>query len=481
VLVVGAQASIIVDPGAASSIYDSLTDGNGATIADPASAASGLTMHVTFTPSAADIASAGTAINLLEIGGTSNGTGLYLLGGELHFLSKMNGSPGNTPSFDDLAFNSGNNMVSVKSTFGLLTAGTTYTVAAAYDPMTAKTLKLAIRKSGINTHVDSYVLTGVGTKTNWSGDDTVTNLNGDSSIGGGNSNSSNAFYDISIRDNDFAGSQGQGLLWNTSARILGQVALGWSAEGIADGSLPTWDTSIDVTGSAKSPFSWNGGGVKASGATNLAGVNDWVNSPAYTFSDKSWQDSLGDAETKQDATWEIVLRPGDFTGNHMIFNTGGNGDGTAFLLEGSVVSFRFQDNSTDPQRNFRTFDLATIGEATDFFHIVGTADVAGQSEGIGELFVNGVSVDGPVTSTGTIADWDGADTAGLGGGNFNIPGTTGYSADTFTGDIALFNYYSDQILTPELIMENYTALVPEPASAIMLLMGLGAVIRRRKK
>ncbi len=486
VLAAGAHGATIIDLGAVADIYDSVTDGNTITITDPATHADGLTMNVTFTPNAADIASAATAVNLLEIGGMNNGSGLYLLGGEVHFLGKIGGATADTPTFDDLAFDSGNNMVSVKSTYGSLVAGKTYTVAAVYDPITANALKLAVRRQGVSTHVDSYALTGVGSKTNWSGNDTVTNLVGDGSVGAGNDVGGNTFNEVDIRANDFAGTQGQGLLWNSTAtaRVLGQVALGWTAKGVSDGALATWSVSTNSTG--VTPVNWGGGsgGTKQSGATNFANVNDWVNSPAYALqgSGDSWQDVLTNAETQQDATWEIVLRPGDFTGNHMIFNTGGDGSGTGIVLTGSAIEFRFQNAANPDQRNFRTFDLSTVGEATDFFHIVGTADVAGQAEGIGELFVNGVSVDGPVTSAGTINDWDGGDPAGLGGFNFNIPGADPFSADAFTGDIALFNYYSDQILTPELILENYNALIPEPATVGLLAIG-GVVLglRRRRR
>jgi len=482
----GAQATSLVDPRAASPIYDSSVDGNIKTITNPSDHAAGLSANVTFTPNAADIASVTAGMTLLEIGGNANGTGIYLLGGEVVFLGKMNGAAGNTPgAFDDVAYNDGNNMINVKSTFGQLTAGKTYTAAVAYDPITGNSLKLAVRQQGASTHVDSYALAGVGTKTNWSGNDTVTNLVGDGSIGAGNNVGGNAFDEGPVRANDFAGAKGQGLLWNTTGRILGEVALGWSAKGIADGALADWNTSIDNTGSGNSPFSWTGGsgGTKASGAPNLGNVGDWVNSPTYAFSDTSWQNALGNAETQKDATWEIVVRPGDFDDDHIIFDTGGNGAGTAFVLRGSTIEFRFQHAANANQRNFRTFDLSTMGSATDFFHIVGTADVAGQGPGIAQLYVNGVLVDGPVTSAGTINDWSGTNPASLGGFNKDIPGNTTFPADPFTGDLAVLNYYSDQILTDELIRENYVALVPEPMTMLAVglsVAGLGGYLRKRR-
>ena len=85
-------------------------------------------------------------------------------------------------------------------------------------------------------------------------------------------------------------------------------------------------------------------------------------------------------------------------------------------------------------------------------------------------------VDGPLTSSGTINDWDGGDIANLGGGNesFNIPGGT-IGFDAFDGDIAFFRYYQDTIFSQDLVGQAFAALaVPEPASfAIWPIIGLG--------
>ncbi len=141
----------------------------------------------------------------------------------------------------------------------------------------------------------------------------------------------------------------------------------------------------------------------------------------------------------------MVFRPGDFTDTHVLFNAGGNGDGTAFVLTGSVLDFRFQDAPNADQRVTISTDLANIGTASDFYHVVATADVDTALSGTGSLYVNGVLVAGPTTSTGTINDWDGGDLTEFGKGA-NIPGGN-IGAAAFTGDLALFNYFGGRILT----------------------------------
>ena len=102
--------------------------------------------------------------------------------------------------------------------------------------------------------------------------------------------------------------------------------------------------------------------------------------------------------------------------------------------------------------------------------------------GIGQLWVNSASVGGPTTSVGTINDWDGGDLASLGSGaeNHNIPSNGGYVSEAFTGDIALFNFYGDEILTQSDVNDSYATLVPEPSEVLLSLMSFGLVFRRRR-
>jgi hypothetical protein len=233
--------------------------------------------------------------------------------------------------------------------------------------------------------------------------------------------------------------------------------LGWTAMDLPDGVLAQWDPAINNTGNAGITFINATGGTVVSGTSNLSGVNAWVNSPGYNLSANpldSWQDGLGDPVTKEDVTWEMVVRPGDFTGTHTLFNTGGNGSGTGIVLTGSTIDFRYQSANLDDQRIIVSADLAELGTANDFFHIVATGRTGALVPAIGKLYVNGQLAAEPVTSAGLITDWDGGDLAELGKGS-NLPTSTAFPFEAFTGDIAVFNYYQDRILNELQISSKY--------------------------
>jgi hypothetical protein len=236
--------------------------------------------------------------------------------------------------------------------------------------------------------------------------------------------------------------------------------LGWEAAGLPDGNLGQWDPAINTTGNNGITFINNTGGEVQSGTSNFTGVTSWVNSPGYNLSSNpadSWQDGLGDLATKADVSWEMVVRPGDFNGTHTLFNTGGNGDGTAIVLTDSTLDFRFQTANTDEGRIIISTDLAALGSASEFFHIVATADVGSGVVGTSTLYVNGQLIAGPISSTGIIDDWDGGDLAELGKGG-NIPAGNPFTFDPFNGDIAVFNYYGGRILNASQVLEKYTAI-----------------------
>ena len=235
--------------------------------------------------------------------------------------------------------------------------------------------------------------------------------------------------------------------------------LGWEAAGLPDGNLGQWDPAINTTGNNGITFINNTGGEVQSGTSNFTGVTSWVNSPGYNLSSNpadSWQDGLGDLATKADVSWEMVVRPGDFNGTHTLFNTGGNGDGTAIVLTDSTLDFRFQTANTDQGRIIISTDLSALGSAGDFFHIMATADVGG-AVGTSTLYVNGQLIAGPISSTGAIDDWDGGDLAELGKGG-NIPAGNPFAFEPFNGDIAVFNYYGGRILNESQVLEKYTAI-----------------------
>lgn len=164
-----AQAAVLVsDLNTASAVYDGGTISTvGGGVAQPDLAA-GHTFNVEFTPLAADVT--GTVL-LLEIGGTANGTGLYLINGVLSYLTKHNsGDPFTPDSLNDTSLIPGGGVTrgeaAVQSSFGTIAAGTAYSVAASWDQ--AGNLALAMEDS-TSGQLDTFTLTG--SYGNWSGDE----------------------------------------------------------------------------------------------------------------------------------------------------------------------------------------------------------------------------------------------------------------------------------------------------------------------
>jgi hypothetical protein len=228
------------------------------------------------------------------------------------------------------------------------------------------------------------------------------------------------------------------------------VTFGWDAATYNDDG--SWEVSeFDASVPGGSTVRWNGGttDVLVTGATtNFANITDYVSTPDFVLDrasggGQSWQDILGDPTTGQDATWEFVFSPGDFTGTETepIFDTGGTGDGTGLRMIGSNLNFRFQDSSTAFLE--LSTDLSAIGSASNFYHVVAVADL-GNATSVSALYVNGLLVASGGDTSG-INDWDGGDDAGLG----KVGGTSPQGASftgNFDGDVAVMRSYTDQIL-----------------------------------
>jgi VCBS repeat-containing protein len=237
--------------------FDSLTDNDDAVggffANNPPTAQNeaGLAFQVTFTPAAGDLDSATAAVNLIEIGGDANGSGLYLLGGEVHFISKMSGGAADVPNaFNDLDFASGNDMIGAKSSFGTLVAGTIYTVIVDYDPLTNAMLDIAVITPGGGSVSDNFALTGVGSRTNWTGDDSASALRAGNitNFGGANTVAANPFSEAEINGNPFEGTAGQALYWSDDANFAAATDTATVIVTITgDNDAPTANTDTGTT------------------------------------------------------------------------------------------------------------------------------------------------------------------------------------------------------------------------------------------
>ncbi len=153
-------------------------------VPDP-DADAGFAFEITFQPSGFD--DFGT-VRVAEIGGTSNGTGIYLIDGIPYFVSKMNSAPADIPSsFNDTDWTDGNVCVPLADAVLPLDSPVQLAVVASLDAITYSVNGLG--QATVN-------LTSRGTRSNWSGDDTIrVGQNADGARGGLGTDSNGIFDD----------------------------------------------------------------------------------------------------------------------------------------------------------------------------------------------------------------------------------------------------------------------------------------------
>ncbi|RYD49538.1 MAG: hypothetical protein EOP85_01420, partial [Verrucomicrobiaceae bacterium] len=221
------RATILVDLNPASALYDSdirgVVNDGGSGPGDPAGHLSGIpaldtaehplgfTFNIAFIPTAADLT--GTRL-LIEIGGTSNGSGLYLVDGVPTLIGKQGATDAALPtSLNDTTLNT----IAVQSSIGKLSAGVGYSVSASWNH--AGTLELRAAEDGGLARLDSFAISG--TPGNWSGNDTLSvKTLGKANAGGlSGNNANNVFGHPFDVDNasSLAGSVSRALFWNAHA------------------------------------------------------------------------------------------------------------------------------------------------------------------------------------------------------------------------------------------------------------------------
>ena len=220
-----------------------------ATPTTDAQRAAGLTMNLTITPTAADLT--GTRL-LMEIGGSANGTGLFLVNGVPTLVSKQASNASVVPnSANDTDLS--DNTLTVQHNGPALQAGSTYTVGAilrfrgdgtAANPYQDASATLAVDSSGNGSAVSvtDFVLTDATTNgINWSGNRSIsvktkttgagTNTNPNIGYLGGTHEDATAVtpnglaFFAGTRDTnidgvqDFQGATADGYLWNQTGLV----------------------------------------------------------------------------------------------------------------------------------------------------------------------------------------------------------------------------------------------------------------------
>lgn len=320
-----AHAAILVDLDPATALYDSNVKGivdDGGTagsksdipvLGDPEHL-KGATFNIAFTPTAADIdrsipANAKTVL-LFEIGGSSNGIGLYLIDGVPTVLSKQGSNDQTVPAnLNDTTLPA----IAVQSPIGALTAGTAYSFSASWDHKGL--LELKVQPDSGSTIFSSHRISG--TPSNWSGNDTlsVKTISSVGSVGGlSGSNAGNVLgppFDVH-NAYSFTGAVSRAVFWNaasvtvpvatapvvlgfeaTTLPTAGKVRLHWN---VTEGGAPNATTLVLKAGAAvvaTPAFTSTFADVDAAGetsftltATNATGVTEKTTSlaPETAFS-----------------------------------------------------------------------------------------------------------------------------------------------------------------------------------------------------
>jgi len=258
--------TLIVDLDAAQALYDGGgvddggTAGSASGVAAPTTA-KGFTFNITFIPSPQD--TNGTVL-LMEIGGTSNGSGLYLVNGVPTLIGKMASADGNLPSgLNDLQLGGSTAEWAVQSSYGKVLPGLEYIIAVSWNHVS--TLRFGVH-DGTSLTSDSFATTGT-PLSNWYGNNTLSAgiQSNDGSTGGLSGNSGTAYgppFDVKLVDGvQLPGNISRAVYWNDFASIVPPPAE--FSRVLAD--------KLAVTGTNTVTLSWESNEIPVAGSVTYSG------------------------------------------------------------------------------------------------------------------------------------------------------------------------------------------------------------------
>ena len=336
--------------------------------APPAVFESGLAFNVTFTPAAGDLINGTPAVLLVEIGGASNGAGLYLQDGRVWFISKMNGFAKRlftgVPDLDyeNGPYAEGDRMIAVRSGFNNslpLAAGTEYTAAVEFHPNN-DFLELSVKAHGGTVFTEQFVLLNVGDKTNLAGDLSVTSFAAAINLGGTRTDDANCGWcRNAINLNLFEGTKGQALYWNADPNANEPpIAVAGADQAIRAGdsvALDGSDSFDDNTASASLIYSWSFSTLPAGSSAFLTGANTATPSFVADVADTYVVELIVTDEGGLSSVADEVIISGD--------NLAPTADATvdfSLAILGNAVNFD-GSGSTDPELDALTYSWSITG------------------------------------------------------------------------------------------------------------------------
>ncbi|MCW1885013.1 LamG domain-containing protein [Luteolibacter flavescens] len=337
-----AEAAILVGLDPATALYDSdvkgiVNDGGTAgsqsgipALNDPEHV-KGLTFNIAFTPAAADLDRAVPAdartVLLIEIGGTSNGFGLYLIDGVPTVLSKQSSTDATLPaSLNDTSLPA----IAVQSPIGKLTAGTAYSFSASWNHQ--GTLELSVQPDGGTSVFSSHTISG--TPGNWSGNDTISVKTLSAANAGGLSGNSagNNFgppFDVHNAFS-FTGTVSRALFWNASS-VTPPVATVPAVLGFEATSLPS---------SGRVRFHWRVTEGGAAAATNIV-----IRAGDTVVHTPSTLENFADVNVNGATTFTLSATNATGTTTDTVTVAADTAFGTAVRADSPVAWFRFNDQA----------------------------------------------------------------------------------------------------------------------------------------
>ena len=226
----------------------------------------------------------------------------------------------------------------------------------------------------------------------------------------------------------------------------------------------TWDAEI---GSVDYTFA---------GTPTAAAVNDpavpgitAAFAPGVTANSGTLGSSTTFVET-QSTSFELWFKPENLTGTEALFEFGGNGTGTALVLNGGNLESVTQVNTTRS-----SCSAAMDAEAAGAWQQAVLVLTINGASGTSELYLNGELVDFAAMTT---TSWAGTDKFGLGEIEGTMAGTWS-DVGSFDGSLAKFSIY-EEALTADTVRGLYDQVVPEPATMGLLVLGGMAIVRRRR-